>query len=108
MTASTNAQVADVESAAALPESERAAVRDLILVLADCKRLLGMRYADWTLGAPELEAGIGDLRFSRDVAEGRKSAALEAVRSRRAILSATQTLTSLVKEEAAFSRTGPT
>ena len=55
----------------------------------------------------ELESGISDLRFARDVAEGKKAAALEAVRSRRSILSATQTLTSLVKEEAAFSRTGP-
>ena len=55
----------------------------------------------------ELESGISDLPFARDVAEWKKAAALEAVRSRRSILSATQTLTSLVKEEAAFSRTGP-
>ena len=66
MSAPTNAQVADIESADALPESERTAVRDLILVLADCKRLLGMRYADWTLGAPELEAGIACASMAQD------------------------------------------
>ena len=55
----------------------------------------------------ELESGISDLRFARDVAEGRKAAALEAVRSRRAILSAEQTLTKLVTVEAEFSRTSP-
>lgn len=57
---------ADIESAAALPEQERAAMRDLILVLADSKRLLGMRYADWTLGAPELEAGIACASMAQD------------------------------------------
>ena len=56
----------DIENAAALPEAERAAVRDLILVLADSKRLLGMRYADWTLGAPELEAGIACASMAQD------------------------------------------
>jgi hypothetical protein len=55
----------------------------------------------------ELENGIGELRFARDVAEGKKNAALEAVRSRRAILSAEQTLTKLVTVEAEFTRTGP-
>ena len=55
---STNATAVEYENSAALPEAERASVRDLILALADRKRLLGMRYADWTLGAPELEAGI--------------------------------------------------
>ncbi len=57
---------ADIESAAALSEEQRAAVRDLILVLADSKRLLGMRYADWTLGAPELEAGIACASMAQD------------------------------------------
>lgn len=56
----------------------------------------------------EINNGVGDLRFARDVAEGKKGAALEAVRSRRAILSAEQTLTKLVTVEAEFSRTGPT
>ena len=37
-----------------LPDAVRTGVRDLVLVLADSKRLLGMRYAEWMLGAPEL------------------------------------------------------
>jgi ring-1,2-phenylacetyl-CoA epoxidase subunit PaaC len=44
----------------------RSAVRDLILVLADSKRLLGMRYANWILGAPELEAGIAAASMAQD------------------------------------------
>lgn len=41
-------------------------VRDLILLLADSKRLLGMRYAGWILGAPELEAGIACASMAQD------------------------------------------
>jgi ring-1,2-phenylacetyl-CoA epoxidase subunit PaaC len=39
---------------------------DLILVLADTKRLLGMRYAEWILGAPALEAGIACASMAQD------------------------------------------
>jgi ring-1,2-phenylacetyl-CoA epoxidase subunit PaaC len=42
------------------------AVRDLILVLADSKRLLGYRYAEWMLGAPELESGIACSSMAQD------------------------------------------
>src|SRR5512134_3066107 len=42
------------------------AIRDLILCLADSKRLLGMRYAEWILGAPELEAGIACASMAQD------------------------------------------
>ncbi|MGH7503184.1 MAG: 1,2-phenylacetyl-CoA epoxidase subunit PaaC [Longimicrobiales bacterium] len=41
-------------------------VRDLILALADSKRLLGMRYAGWILGAPELETGIACASMAQD------------------------------------------
>ncbi len=41
-------------------------IRDLILVLADSKRLLGMRYAEWILGAPALEAGIACASMAQD------------------------------------------
>jgi ring-1,2-phenylacetyl-CoA epoxidase subunit PaaC len=41
-------------------------VHDLILVLADSKRLLGMRYAEWILGAPALEAGIACASMAQD------------------------------------------
>lgn len=44
----------------------REAVRELILVLADTKRLLGYRYAEWMLGAPELETGIACSSMAQD------------------------------------------
>lgn len=43
-----------------------AEIRDLILVLADSKRMLGTRYAGWILGAPELEAGIACASMAQD------------------------------------------
>ena len=46
--------------------SVNSATRDLILVLADSKRLLGTRYAEWILGAPELEAGIACASMAQD------------------------------------------
>lgn len=49
----------------ALSAAEQA-TRDLILVLADSKRLLGTRYAEWILGAPELEAGIACASMAQD------------------------------------------
>ena len=41
-------------------------MRDLILVLADSKHMLGTRYAEWILGAPELEAGIACASMAQD------------------------------------------
>lgn len=58
--------MATVETMAGLSAPARDAVRDLILVLADSKRLLGMRYAEWILGAPELEAGIACASMAQD------------------------------------------
>lgn len=58
--------VSEFTRAAELPTPLRAAVRDLILRLADSKRLLGMRYAEWILGAPELEAGIACASMAQD------------------------------------------
>jgi ring-1,2-phenylacetyl-CoA epoxidase subunit PaaC len=52
--------------AADLAPAVHDAVRDLILVLADSKRLLGMRYGQWILGAPELEAGIACASMAQD------------------------------------------
>lgn len=50
----------------ALGAATRDSVRDLILVLADSKRLLGFRYAEWMLGAPELESGIACSSMAQD------------------------------------------
>lgn len=52
------------------------------------------------------ENAINEFRFQRDMAEGLKVSALEAVRGNRAVLSAIQTLTNLYREEASFDRTG--
>jgi ring-1,2-phenylacetyl-CoA epoxidase subunit PaaC len=46
--------------------SARSLARDLILVLADSKRMLGTRYAEWILGAPELETGIACASMAQD------------------------------------------
>lgn len=64
MTRSRAVPVADADRE--LSGEARAAVRDLILVLADSKRLLGTRYADWILGAPELETGIACASMAQD------------------------------------------
>ena len=53
-------------SAADVPEKAQGELGDLILTLADNKRLLGMRYSDWILGAPSLEAGIACSAMAQD------------------------------------------
>jgi ring-1,2-phenylacetyl-CoA epoxidase subunit PaaC len=57
---------AEAEHADALDSQVRDSIQDLILVLADSKRLLGTRYAEWILGAPELEAGIAAASMAQD------------------------------------------
>lgn len=54
------------DSVQALPKRARRATRDLLLSLADSKRILGLRYSDWILGAPELEAGIAASSMAQD------------------------------------------
>ncbi len=49
-----------------VPDQVRGPLADLLLVLADSKRLLGIRYADWILGAPALEAGISCSAMAQD------------------------------------------
>jgi hypothetical protein len=60
---------------------------------------------------PEREAWVNgvtaDQRKRRDLADGMRQAGLEAVRSRRAQLSALQTISNAHREEAALARTGP-
>lgn len=57
---------ARVDSASALSDESRQALRDLILSLADSKRVLGLRYSDKMLGAPTLEAGIAASSMAQD------------------------------------------
>lgn len=63
---SDTATEARVESAAELSDDARAALRSLILTLADSKRVLGLRYSDRMLGAPTLEAGIAASSMAQD------------------------------------------
>jgi ring-1,2-phenylacetyl-CoA epoxidase subunit PaaC len=66
MSAGTAAGRAGVDSSAAFPPEARAALRDLLLALADNKRLLGIRYSDWMLGSPSLETGIAASSMAQD------------------------------------------
>lgn len=54
------------EEASQLGAESRLALRDLILTVADNKRLLGLRYSDWMLGAPTLETGIAASSMAQD------------------------------------------
>jgi ring-1,2-phenylacetyl-CoA epoxidase subunit PaaC len=54
------------KSAGDLPDDVRDALGALLLPLADNKRLLGIRYSDWMLGAPSVEAGIACSAMAQD------------------------------------------
>jgi phenylacetate-CoA oxygenase PaaI subunit len=54
------------KSASDLPEETREGLGALLLSLADNKRLLGIRYSDWILGAPSVEAGIACSAMAQD------------------------------------------
>jgi 1,2-phenylacetyl-CoA epoxidase catalytic subunit len=49
-----------------LDDEGRAALERLILTLADSKRMMGIRYSDWLLGAPSLETGISASSMAQD------------------------------------------
>ena len=53
-------------SAEDLPEEVSGHLGNLLLALADNKRLLGLRYSDWILGAPSVEAGIACSAMAQD------------------------------------------
>lgn len=65
---------------------------------------------EWTAARREawVDAECANLRYHRDIAEGMRSAALEAVRARRTQVSVLQSLLNAEKAEAEFARTGPT
>lgn len=50
----------------ALDASTCSALKRLILTLADSKRLMGLRYSDWLLGAPSIETGIAASSMAQD------------------------------------------
>jgi ring-1,2-phenylacetyl-CoA epoxidase subunit PaaC len=73
----TATSAARIDRAAMLSDETRPALRSLILTLADSKRLLGIRYSDWMLGAPTLETGIAASSMAQDEwGHGRLSYAL--------------------------------
>lgn len=49
-----------------LDGDQRAALERLLMTLADTKRLMGIRYSDWTIGAPSIETGIAASSMSQD------------------------------------------
>jgi hypothetical protein len=90
------------EQSQALAESERVYRRG--------KSAAWARSAGQEMLAREREAWVdsetADLRYERDLAEGMRQAALEAVRARRTQVSALQSAMAATREEAAFARTG--
>ncbi|MFQ5890246.1 MAG: Phenylacetic acid catabolic protein [Gemmatimonadota bacterium] len=62
----TDGHARSFKSALELPDEVRKPLADLLLTLADNKRLLGLRYSDWILGAPALEAGISCSAMAQD------------------------------------------
>lgn len=58
--------MSDIVNAADLTDEVRVALRRHILTLADTKRILGLRYSDWLLGAPSIETGIAASSMSQD------------------------------------------
>lgn len=58
--------MSEIVNAADLNDETRGALRRHILSLADTKRILGLRYSDWLLGAPSIETGIAASSMSQD------------------------------------------
>lgn len=57
---------ATIETAGDLSPEAREALRRLVIALADAKRLMGIRYSDWLLGAPSIETGIAASSMAQD------------------------------------------
>jgi phenylacetate-CoA oxygenase PaaI subunit len=53
-------------SVESLDPRTRDALRRQILTLADSKRLMGIRYSDWLIGAPTIETGIAASSMAQD------------------------------------------
>ena len=83
---------------------------------ADAERVYRLRKAKAWLTIPngtvperqaQVDAAVADERHARDIAEGERLAALEALRSRRGQLSALQSIAAAYRAEAEHSRYGP-
>lgn len=60
------AEIQLVDSATSLDPEVRRALRRHVLTLADSKRLMGIRYSDWVLGAPSIETDIATSSMAQD------------------------------------------
>lgn len=107
---------AEMSRLARLLDQGLQAMRDQAREFAEAENAYRLAKAQAWLSAPdgtvpEREAWVGGKtageRQRRDLADGMRQAALEAVRSRRAQISALQTLVNANREEAAFGRTAP-
>ena len=58
--------MSDVVTASDLPPELAGRLQRAIMSLADSKRLMGIRYSDWLLGAPSIEAGIAASSMCQD------------------------------------------
>ena len=58
--------VAEISDPKQFSDSTRRALADFILALADTKRFLGIRYAEWCDGAPTLEASVAASAMAQD------------------------------------------
>ena len=91
------------------------ALRDQATEFARCEQAYRQAKATAWIEAPEgtvdakkawVEGRTSDARYARDLADGLRQAALEAVRSRRGQLSAWQSWMAAERAEAEFARTG--
>lgn len=105
---------AEMKRLSRLIDQGLAALRDQSHELADAENEYRKHVAMAWLQAPEgtvpqreawVQGQTADLRHRRDLADGLRTAALEAIRSRRTQLSALQSLLAAHREEAGFDRT---
>lgn len=88
----------------------REAARDYAAAEADYRKQRARALLQSTAGTVSEREAVADLdaaeaRLARDTADGMRTAALEAVRSRRQQLSALQSILAAHREEAAYDRT---
>jgi hypothetical protein len=99
------------EQSKALAEAERTYRKSKSEAWVRCPHDPHDRKSDreWTAARREawVDAECADLRYERDLAEGIRQAALEAVRARRAQLSALQSILAADRAETELARTGP-
>ena len=55
----------DVKTVADLDAGATEALRNTLVALADSKRVMGIRYSDWLLGAPSLETSASSMSVIR-------------------------------------------